>query len=285
LPSDCHVPWHHLDRVVLTHMVTAGSIMFLTRIFICSLMDSGGSFVTGDIRDMSLAIKIPIEESGIDGIVKSLESKKFKTTKAYKSRFSVLDDFMAQLSLGGDGFEFGISKTKIAAQFLHPVEFVAYGDQEESIRGGSNGELFTKEKLDEVSFDFNYIFGLVLGRLKADGKDHALRFNLHLSKMGRFVNDPDHLVNPDSRTLFGGDFHLKGFMITMDEDVSGVKARTRYELREGAKRHDGKKTCDAIAQVDFQCPGSVDFFGLMTESMNRLNTLATAAVGGIDESG
>ncbi|MCE9618277.1 MAG: hypothetical protein K8Q88_08000, partial [Nitrosarchaeum sp.] len=194
-------------------------------------MELKKDFTVKEISSASLSIPISFNENLFNSVIKSLEVENFKTTKTYRGNFSnVLDSLMPQISFNGKGFGFGLTKTKIASQFLEPTEFANFGEEDEPRSKISASELFTKEKLDNISSDFNYIIGLIFGKLGLDNKNYEISFGISLSKHGYFANNMDYLLKPESKLLFGKitDLHLKGFNITTEEELFGKKIQTEY---------------------------------------------------------
>lgn len=245
-------------------------------------------FSFDDISNISLSIPISVNENNFfNDVVKSLEVENFKTTKSYKTNITkFLDNVMPQITFNGKGFGFGLTKTKIASQFIEPSEFAPVGDEGLNLKGFSTSEVFTKENLSDISSDFNYILGLISGKLGLDNKNYEVNFIIRLTKDGYFTKTLDYLLKPESKLLFGNvnDLHLQGFKIIVDEKIFNNTSQTTYRINEELDDIEDKNTCNISATFKFKYSGPIDYFKFISEGIDRLNNLSMTIIGDINES-
>ena len=192
------------------------------------------AFTVSDIKGASLSIPISFSENSVvDNLMKSVVAGNFKTTKAYSDNLTdSLDRVVARVTFRGTGFAFGISKTKFSAQFLRGFEFIDLNATERT-ENEEASKIFTEENLDQISSDFNYILGLIFGKLNLDGKNYELNFNIDLSKQIEDLTDLNHLLTPESKIIFKNakEFQLHGIHISMSEEMFESNTKTEYHLR------------------------------------------------------
>ena len=233
-------------------------------------------FTANEITGASLTIPMPFDEnSALESIVRSLRAGNFKTTKSYAADFtSVINDLFSQVTFAGKGFMFGLTRKKFSSQFLQMVEFV-HSDTHIEMGKETPSKLFAKENLDQISSDFNYILGLILGKLNLGSKNYEFRFNIHAAKEISTTHDLSYLLTPESTTIFGEvtALRLKGINIVMDESMFGAKVQSEYYIHESNDEIYNKNSYNVRSEFRFKHSGPVDFSKLVSESMSRLNNL------------
>ena len=140
-------------------------------------------FRTSDIQGAALNASLPLQDDNLlENLVQTLCTKKFATTKAYTADWSnTMDNVVSKLTFMGTGFAFGLVKTKLIAQFLDHVEFV-HPDLDPHNKRADSTEVLSDENLKMMSVDFNYILGLILGKINADNNNLEFIFKIQLSK-------------------------------------------------------------------------------------------------------
>ena len=236
------------------------------------------AFTVSDIEGASLSIPISLSaNSTIDNLMKSVVAGKFKTTKAYSgSLIDSLDSVTARITFRGAGFAFGISTTKFSAQFLRGFEFVDL-NAAERMENEEASKIFTEENLNQISSDFNYILGLIFGKLNLDGKNYELNFNIDLSKQIDDLTDLSHILTSESKIIFGNgkEFQLHGISISMSEEMFESNTKAKYRLRENENTIDNENLRMVGGRFSFKHSGPIDFSKLVNESIVRLNALIT----------
>ena len=244
-------------------------------------------FTVGKITGASLTIPMPFDEgSTLESIVQSLRAGNFKTTKSYVADFTnIMDDLFSQVTFAGKGFAFGLTRKKFSSQFLKMAEFV-HSDTHTEMEKEVPSKLFAKKNLDQISSDFNYILGLILGKLNLGSKNYELRFNIHVTKEVSTTHDLSYLLTPESTTIFGEvtALRLRGINIVMDESMFGTKVQSEYYIREDNDEIDNKNYYSVVSEFKFKHSGPVDFSKLVSESMNRLNNLTVNIRSDVNES-
>ena len=239
-------------------------------------MNPKAAFTINEIMGVSLSIPIPPDGNNtLENIVKSLHAGNFKTTRSFAAKFtSVVDDLFSQITFMGKGFAFGLSKTKFSAQFLRMLEFV-HSEPEVRMEDEVPSKLFTKENLDQISSEFNYILGLILGKLNFNNENHEFIFTIHLSKDILATRDLTYLLTPESKTAFGEitDFQLQGIDMNLVENLFKTAVKSEYSIHQNTDDVRNKNSFIVHAQFKFNYSGPVDFFNFVSKSINRLNDL------------
>ena len=147
-------------------------------------MSSAFTFKRNDITGATSHIPLPLDEDGtLKHIVESLQSTKFQTATGYKADFSeMVDKLYSKITFTGTGFAFAVLKSKISIQFLQGLEFIDANLDMSTFRDQDPAEIFADEKLKQISSDFNYILGLILGKLSLDENNYEFNFKLHFQK-------------------------------------------------------------------------------------------------------
>ena len=214
----------------------------------------------------------------------SLRAGKFKTTSAYTAEFSKsVDALFSKLTFSGQGFAFGILPSKLAAQFLRGMEFVDPNLNLQMIDKDPS-HIFTNTNLELASSDFNYILGLVLGKLNMDDSSYECNFEIRLSKKISAVHSLNHLLMSESKTFFdkATNFKLNGVHTSMIEKLFAVEVLSAYQIYETHETDDNNSYI-ANAKFKFKHSGPIDFYDLVSQSIHRLNDLTVRIVGDIDE--
>ena len=246
-------------------------------------------FTANEITGASLTIPMPFDEnSTLESIVQSLRAGNFKTTKSYAADFTnIINDLFSQVTFAGKGFTFGLTRKKFSSQFLQMAEFV-HSDihTEMEVEKEAPSKLFAKENLDQISSDFNYILGLILGKLNLGSKNYEFRFNIHAAKEISTTHDLSYLLTPKSTTIFGEvtALRLKGINIVMDESMFGTKVQSEYYIHESNDEIYNKNSYNVKSEFRFRHSGPVDFSKLVSESISRLNNLTVNIMRDANES-
>ena len=231
-------------------------------------------FTINDISGLSTNIPLHIDVNRkFEDVLKSLEIGNFKTTTSYKANFDhVMDAAISKITFTGNGFQFGLLKTKFSSQFLIPYEFVDTNPNTRMKRE-KPAKLFAKENLLELSSDFNYILGLILGKLDLD-KKYELTFKIRLSKEISSISNLNYMLT-EPNALFGDitTFQLTGIHTTVVEKLFDTNVQSIYHLLWNKDEESGKNFCTLDAVFEFNHSGPIDFFKLVTESISRLNSL------------
>lgn len=231
-------------------------------------MSSSVLFTVNDIVGVTLSIPLPYgKDNTLESVVKTLQAGKFKTTSAYTADFSnSVGDLFAKLTFRGKGFAFGLLRTKLAAQFLRGLEFADLLDS--GTMKGDPSEVFANKNLEQISSDFNYILGLVLGKLNIDNSSYECNFEIHLSKEVPATRNLNHLLTRDSKTLFGKatDIKLNGINISMAEKLFENKVQSKYHILGTQNRVDHKSSYNVNATFKIKHSGPIDFHKLVNES-------------------
>ena len=239
-------------------------------------MKSSAMFTVNEIVGATLNIPLPLDKNSLLGsIAQTLHTKKFTATKTYVAEFNdLVDDTFSKLTFIGKGFAFGLLKTKISAQFLHGIEFVhpnldMYDMKEDP------SKILADEELKMASLDFNYILGLILGKMGLDDNNLEFVFDIHVSKEIDTTHSLNHLLVPESKTAFGkaNDLKMTGIGIQMTESIMDIKVRSQYHINEFMNRDRDKNYYNVRAELEFKHSGPVDFSKIIKGSMGRLNDL------------
>lgn len=243
-------------------------------------------FTASNVRGAALSISLPShKDNSLENIVQTLHTRKLATAKAYVADFSdLVGEVISELTFVGTGFAFGLIKTKLVAQFLRSVEFI---HPNLDIRGKKEdpAEILSNENLKRISSDFNYILGLVLGKMDIDNNALECTFKIQMSKKVSSAYNLNHLLAPESKVVFGNvtDLQLNGIGVKMVENIFGTQVESIYHIDEFQSK-DNKNHHDVNANFKFKSSGPIDFSKFVTESTNRINDLARNIVGNAHES-
>ena len=238
-------------------------------------MGSDVTFTINDIRGAVLVVPLsPHKDNPLESVVQALRTRKFATTKTYVADFTnVMDDVFSKLTFMGTGFAFGLLKTKFIAQFLHATEFINPNTDMRS-ENKESAEVLSDENLKMVSSDFNYILGLMLGKMSVDNNNIEFTFNIQMSKETSSTQNLNHLLASESKVVFGNvtDLKMNGISIKMVENILGTQVKSEYNIGESQDKQD-KNYHNVTAEFKFKSSGPVDFSKLVKESTNRINDL------------
>ena len=243
-------------------------------------------FTNNDIISMSSSIPLSVDKDNVfEDIIKSLKIGNFKTTKTYTSDFgNSLDEMIPRITFTGNGFSFGLLKTKFASQFLRPSQFVS-SSSDQRIEREDPSKLFATKNLDQLSSDFNYVLGLIFGRLDLDDKNYKLSFNIQVSKGISIGDDLSSMLKPDSKTIFGNvtAFRLNGININMNENLFNTQVQSQYDFYVEKNKKSNDVLCTINSKFKFKHSGPVDFSKLVHDSIKRLNSLTINIGGNLNE--
>ena len=238
-------------------------------------MDVKKVFDVDNITGVSASISMPFTKNdNLTNIIKMLNVKNFKTTSAYTSKWhDSVDPLFSLITFNGDGFAFGLTKTKIAAHFLQRIEFVDVESNASSYDNITAVEIFTGENLASISSDFNYILGLIFGKLNFENQDYQLTFNIDLSKEMFEIKNLNQMITNKFELCFGNDAKLKGIQTDGHERLFGQDVDSKYHLSNSVDDSDDQNSCILSCMFQLQHSGPLDFFKLIDESINRGNDL------------
>ena len=250
-------------------------------------MSSNVQLTTNEIVGASLSIPLQYDKRNtFESIVRTLQAGKFKTTSTYTATLSdSMDDMVSKLTFHGKGFAFGLLRTRLAAQFLRGFEFLDLDPYAEPQNKESASKVFTNENLEQVSSDFNYILGLVFGKLNINNSIYECIFEIRLSKEVPITRNLNHLLAMESKALFsnGTDIELRGINIDMTENLFEGNVLSKYSILGTQNDSDGKSTYDTRVIFKIKRFGPINFYDLVNESIQRLNSLTINITGGLHE--
>ena len=250
-------------------------------------MSSNVQFTINEIVGATLSIPLQYDKhNAFESMVRTLQAGKFKTTSTYTATFSdSMDDMISKLTFHGKGFAFGLLRTRLAAQFLRGFEFLDIDSYIESQNKESASKVFTNENLERVSSDFNYILGLVFGKLNISNSIYECNFEIRLSKEVSITRNLNHLLAIESKALFsnGTDINLRGINIDMTENLFEGNVLSKYSILGTQNESDGKSTYDTRATFKIKRFGPINFHELVNESIRRLNRLTINITEGLHE--
>lgn len=237
-------------------------------------MESDATFTVNEIKGIALSIQLPPDKgSPLENVVQTLRTVKFATTKTYVADFTdVVNDMFSKLTFVGTGFAFGLVKEKLTAQFLDSVEFM-YSKLD--TQDGDSTEILSNENLKLVSSDFNYILGLILGKMNMDSNNLEFTFKIKMSKEAPTTNTLNHLLVSESKTVFGNveDLKMNGISVQMTENLLDTKVQSKYRINESLDSFNNKNHHKIHAEFKFKSSGPVDFSNLTKDGINRINNL------------
>ncbi len=235
-----------------------------------------------------ITLKINFQNSTIDELTELknlLVSGKFKSVKVEaESFFDILEDYIPILSFFGDGFEIGITRKNLVLQFLEGKELaskISYKSDSEA----SPEKILSRENLAKVENDFNYIIGIVLGKLKLNLNNLITEFTFTYSKEGKLQNDLAMHLKNESKVLFGvvSDLHFRGFRFSTTEKLFGVEnVEGQFNLGERIEETTNKTYVAGMCTFKFKAQGPANIFEIMNEGIDRLNSLINKLGGGIN---
>ena len=237
-------------------------------------MESEIIFKTSDIQGAALSASLPLQDDNLlENLVQVLHTKKFTTTKTYTADWSnTIDNVFSKLMFMGTGFAFGLVKTKLIAQFLDHMEFV-HPDLNSHNESADSTEILSDENLKMVSLDFNYILGLILGKMSADNNLEFI-FKIRALKEISTIRNLNHLLAPEPKTIFDNvtDLKMNGIDIEMSENIFDIQARSEYHIKKSRIDHH-KNYYSVNAKFEFRTSGPIDFSKIVRESIDRINSL------------
>ncbi len=238
-------------------------------------MDVKKVFAVDNITGASASISMPFTKNdNLTNIIKMLDVKNFKTTSAYTSKWhDSVDPLFSLITFNGNGFAFGLTKTKIAAQFLRRIEFVDIESNVLSNDKMTAAEIFTKENLASISSDFNYILGLIFGKLNLESQDYQLKFNMDLAKKMFEIKNLNQMITNKFKLCFGNNTKLKGIQTDGHEKLFDQDVVSKYHLSNDVDDSDDQNSCHISCMFQLQHSGPIDFSKLIEGSLNRSNDL------------
>lgn len=244
-------------------------------------------FTINEIIGASSSIPISLDENDtIEKIVQSLHVGNLKTTTSYTADFtSIMNDLFPKITFVGKSFAFGLSRTKFSSQFLRAIEFVRF-DQKVRIDEETPSNLFAKENLDQISLDFNYLLGLIFGKLNLDNKNYEFNFTIHVSKEIPDMYNLKDLLIPESKTILGEikDFYLQGVNVSLTENLFDTEVQSQYNIRVKKDDTSNNNSFDVHSEFKFKHSGPIDFYKIVSESINRLNNITKSVMEDANES-
>lgn len=247
-------------------------------------MSSKVAFTINEINGAASSIPIPNENNILDNIVQSLRVGNFKTTRSYKADFTdAVNSLLAEVTFVGKGFAFGLSNTKLSSQFLTLREFMLF-DIGQQVKKEKPSKLFAGKNLDQISSDFNYILGLIIGKLNLNNKDYEFNFHINVSKEISTMHDLHYLLTPESKIIFGEatSLRLKDVSISINENLFDTEVQSTYQLQQHESPAQ-KYFFSVESSFKLTQSGPVDFSKLVRESINRINNLVGNILEGANE--
>lgn len=240
-------------------------------------------YTPSDIDGATLSISLPKGKyDAIDDVVHTLQAGKFHTTKAYRADFSdTADDLFTRITFVGNGFEFGLLKSKFSVQFLSGIEFATLDLSMQDRTAINPAEIFTVENMNRISLDFNYILGLILGDLGLVKTTYDLNCRISVSKNTRAIYTLNHLLAPELKANFAkvNNFELTGIGISMTEKLFDEMAQSEYRLSGFNRKSPNTHPHNASAMFKFKNSGSIDLFNIIDRGIKRLNTIVESVAG------
>ena len=240
-------------------------------------------YTLGDIEGATLSISIPKGKyDAIDDVVHTLQAGKFHTTKAYRADFSdTVDKFFTRIMFVGNGFEFGLLKSKFSVQFLSGLEFATLDLNRQDRTARNPSEIFTAENMNRISIDFNYILALILGDLELVKNNYEINCRISVSKNTRAIYTLNHLLAPELKSNFvkANNFELTGIGISMTEKLFDEMTQSEYRLSGFNKKSPKTHPYYASALFKFKSSGPIDLFNIIDRSIKRLNKVVESVVG------
>lgn len=251
-------------------------------------MNTSAMFTINEIVGVSTRIPLPNNENDtFENVANTLQIGKFRATTTHKADFiNSVDTVFARLTFAGQGFSFGLSKKKFSAQFLRGFEFIDPGLDMHTIKNQDPSELFATENLERISTDFNYILGLILGKLNFDKDNYDFTFAIKMSKKIPTTQSLNHLLTPKAKMIFGKNTNLKlnGINIEISEKLFDAEVQSGYNIHGLQDKYQSTNSYDVDAEFTFKHFGPVDFSKLINESIIRLNSLTMSIMEGADDS-
>jgi len=246
-------------------------------------MSFDSPFNINDLEDLRLDIIYNLDnKDDLKNVLKSLQIASFKTTTVESAGFlNYLVDKIPSLHLIGKGFDIVVADKKISLGFFDSGEFIFRHRTKDEQEIG-NEALLSKENLKSIDSDFNFITGLILGKLGIDINNINLEFRLSVNKEGEFKTNFTHLLSPESRLLFGQaeDANLTGVNLEMTENLLNTKVKTRYIIGKSVGLDD-KPNVHCRTKMELKHNGSIDTFKFLEAMLIRLNTLINTLSGGL----
>lgn len=237
-----------------------------------------------------VSILVAFDKSKADGlkqIIKTLSIASFKTSTTESSNLlDYLDEGIPLFMTSGEGYEIVITRKGVSLGFLDRAggEYVFRTGPPKPFQG-KKSELFTKDKMDVIDSDFNFILGLIFGKLGLATDQADIEFRLEIGKQGKFQHDFSRLLTPESKNLFGkiSDLHVDGIRFRTEEEILGRKVKTEFRLFEQRSTLGDSLplSLDCSTKLNFTTNIPINTFKLLEESLARLNNLVNSLLGGI----
>lgn len=169
---------------------------------------------------------------------------------------------------------------------MRGFEFIDPGLDMHTIKNQDPSELFATENLERISTDFNYILGLILGKLNFDKDNYDFTFAIKMSKKIPTTQSLNHLLTPKAKMIFGKNTNLKlnGINIEISEKLFDTEVQSGYNIHGLQDKYQSTNSYDVDAEFTFKHFGPVDFSKLINESIIRLNSLTMSIMEGADDS-
>jgi len=253
--------------------------------FIHQQLSKSEQFNVNDIDAMSVNVIIDKAQSDtLKQIAKSLNVASFKAVSVKTVSFlDFLDESLPVLDLTGKGYEIAITRKKITISFLSGAGIIRDSPIKD-YKDIKKEDLFSQTNLSSVDSDFNFIMGLILGRLGTALEDVEVLFELNVSKEGKLKNDFNHIIKDESKALFGklSDLHLKEIRVETQEELFGTLVKADYDIDELFDDMEGKRLVDCRASIKFRHKVPLNTFKFLEATLSRLNKLVETLAGGIN---
>lgn len=247
-------------------------------------MSKTSPFLVSDIGNISIKIKIADDQTdNLKKIAKTLSVADFKTvsTKVF-SFFDFVDSHVPVLLLSGKGFDISLMRTGIVLSFLGGGQIIQVSEMSKDLKNLKKEELFSKDTLSKIDSDFNFVIGLILGKLGIELENLSIDVSMFVSKNGKLKNDFTHLFTNESKTLLGkiSDVHIKEAGFHFEEELFGTKTKSMYDIDEIS---DDENTYSVRCRLNLEFKHTVPLntFKFIESTLLRVNTLIESLVGGI----
>jgi len=241
-----------------------------------------------DIDGISLSIDLTKSpEDALHNAIKDLEISKFTRSTVQTTTIlqKIIEKAAPLLVLTGKHFQISITSKNIILSFLEPIgELIQVRVSDDEKNTIDKNFIFSKENLNSVESDFNFVSGVILGRIGMRLDDLTTSFKFSATKVGKLKNDFAHIVSPESKLLFGkiSDFHIQSLAFSTEEEMFGDKVKVDYSIdgRTGAL---GEDEVNSSMYIKLKRVGSLSIHNILEDSLNRLNKLVMSLGGDIVE--
>lgn len=249
-------------------------------------MERTSAISTTNITEFRLIFKYPItefEKTGLKDLVDSLKIGEFRVTKFEElGLYELLDEVIPVITLSGKGIELSVKRKSIELNM---------GSRTPSLLRSFRGvpteiepeKIFSKENLDSVQTDLNYVMGLVFGKLGLKPNEVEVECLLSIWKEGLLGRNFNYLLKDESFAYFGKciDTNIEGLNIALREQLGDLNVESKYKIKQEYEKEQEKKFVSLTAELNFKPKGLINISSLLERLIERINTLVANVVGGI----